>query len=501
MRAVFSVSPELGNYLPRMFRKIPNFFINLLSVYSANAINGILGIIAVPLVVAALGNEQYGIYSIYAILASYVALIDFGVTKHFVRLMSSVREASKQAEYLQKAFGWYLALSIILICLSPALIYAVVHYLFPVKDRFISDVKWIVVLSIIDYVLAIPTMLIKAYTLSNQVFKRYSSYISISNGLKYGLMFLAAWIYKNPTIVVLFLVSRRLFDLIFAYLILPKPPKAAWHPRINISEFKNILANSSIMSLSQVIQTTIVSIGAILVNRHFGVATMGNYRAAFDLSSKVWFFSNGIGLVVFPKFSQILSDRTERESLYRKMSLWLEKSFTGYLLIASLAIVCASWLLPLMQLGDEQIILYFKLLIFGICLNAHTNVSYEYLLADNRYGTVALLSSGVLFIIIFSYFLLIGIAGPYAIGWAWIISQTVFAFTTDELIVKKKFIFGKNWWVKIVIKIGIFSLTLLCLFVEVGLSSIQIHIIAPVVFVTCIGLLLKDIKELKLFFQ
>ncbi len=314
-------------------------------------------------------------------------------------------------------------------------------------------------------------------------------------------MFLAALIFKSPTIVVVFLVLKRLTDLVFAKLILPAPPNNAWHPKINFSEFKNILANSSILSLAQVLQTTVVSIGAILVNRHFGIATMGNYRAAFDLASKIWFFSNGIGLVVFPKFSQILSDKTERESLYLKMGLWLEKSFTGYLLIACLAVLCASWILPLIQLGDAQIVLYFKLLIFGICLNAHTNVTYEYLLADNRYGTVAFLSSGVLFIIVFSYFLLIGIAGPFAIGWAWIISQTLFAFTADELIVRKKFIFSKNWWIKIIIKVGVFLLTLLYLFVEVGLSSIQIFVIAPVVFFTCIGLLLKDLKELKLFFQ
>ena len=69
--------------------KVPAFITNLLSVYSANAVNGVLGIVAVPLVVSALGNEGYGIYSIYVILASYVAIIDCGVTKHFVRLMSS----------------------------------------------------------------------------------------------------------------------------------------------------------------------------------------------------------------------------------------------------------------------------------------------------------------------------------------------------------------------------------------------------------------------------
>ena len=225
--------------------KIPAFIVNLLSVYSANAINGILGIVAVPLVIAALGNEGYGIYSIYIITASYVALIDFGVTKHFIRLMSSVLDKDLQAEYLQTAFGWYIALSIILVCALPGLIYIVIAQLFPVPEHFRSSVNWIVILSVAEYILAIPITLTQAYTVSNHGFKRYSNFLTACGVFKYGLMFLAAWLYRDPVVVVLFLVLRRVFELAFMHLFLLKPPKSAWKPRINISELKNILAKSS----------------------------------------------------------------------------------------------------------------------------------------------------------------------------------------------------------------------------------------------------------------
>jgi O-antigen/teichoic acid export membrane protein len=229
--------------------KAPTFIINLLSVYSANAINGVLGIVAVPLVVAALGNEGYGIYSIYIILASYVALIDCGVTKHFVRLMSSAPDKNKQVKYLQMAFGWNIVLSVILICMLPVLNYFVIEQLFPVPDPFKSAVHWIVMLSVAEYVLAIPIMLAQAYTMSNHEFKRYSNFIVASGLSRYSLMFLGAWIFKNPAVVVLFLVSRRILELVFMRLMLLKPPKSAWRPKINFTEFKTILASSSILSL------------------------------------------------------------------------------------------------------------------------------------------------------------------------------------------------------------------------------------------------------------
>ncbi|HIJ57044.1 MAG TPA: hypothetical protein HPQ03_13105 [Deltaproteobacteria bacterium] len=480
--------------------KVPPFIINLLSVYSANAINGVLGIVAVPLVVAALGNEGYGIYSIYIILASYVSLIDCGVTKHLIRLMSSASDKDKQTKYLQMAFGWYIVLSLILICMLPIFNYVVIDRLFPVPGQFKSAVHWIVILSVAEYVLAIPIMLAQAYTMSNHEFKRYSNFIITTGFFRYGLMFLGAWIFMNPAIVVLFLVSRRIFELIFMRLILLKPPKSAWRPKINVSEFMNILTNSSVMSLAQFLQISVLSFGAILVNRHFGVAVLGNYRAAFDLASRIWFFSNSIGVIVFPKFSQLLSIRNERESLYKKMSLWIEKSWAGYLLISLLAIICASWLLPLIKLGNPQIVSFFKLLIVGLCLNAHTNISYEYLLADSRYGTVALLSLAVLIILSLSYFPLVEIAGPYAIGWAWIVSQSVYAFAADELVLRNDSA-ASSRTKQLFLKVLVFFMTFLCLFPGLGLWPINIYYLAPLALIVGGFILLRDIRELRLFFN
>ena len=480
---------------------IPTFFRNLLSVYSANAINGILGIISVPLVVVFLGNKQYGVFSIYSILASYVALVDFGVTKHFIGLMASNRDEEEQSAYMQKAFGWYLGLSAFLISALPLLIYIVTQFIFPLPDLFLTSLRWIVVLSVIEFILAIPTVLIQAYTLSNECFRQYSKFIAISGVYRYGLMLFAAWLFKDPVTVVLFLVFRRVFDFAVACFILPKPPVSSWKPKVSLREFKTILNHSSFMSLSQILQTTIVAIGSVLINRSFGVAVLGNYRAAFDLGSKVWFFSNGIGLLVFPRFSKILSNKSERLCLLKKMYRLLEQSWILYVLLSLLAILVAPSILNMMKLGDEQIVLFFMILIVGICLNAHSNVSYEFLLADRRYKTVAFLVSCALILMYLSFKFLSPIAGPYAVAWAWIISQAMYALIADELVVYNNLSsYGSNI-VTIIVKLFILMMTLICLFAGLHFFSVNIHIVSPIVFITGLYAVLRDTKNIKEFFN
>ena len=478
--------------------RIPKFIGNLLSVYSANAINGVLGIISVPVIVTLLGNKQYGVFSIYSVLASYVALVDFGVTKHFIGLMASNRDKEKQSAYLQKAFGWYLGLSVILISALPLLIYIVTEYIFPLPDLLLTSLRWIVIFSVIEFFLAIPTMITQAYTLSNEYFRQHARFIAISGIYRYGLMLLAAWLFKNPVAVVAFLVFRRIFDFIAARFILPKPPASSWKPRVNFREFRTILAHSSFMSLSQVLQTTIVAIGSVLINRSFGVAVLGNYRAAFDLGSKVWFFSNGIGVLVFPRFSKILSDNSERLNLLKKMVRWLEQSWIIYMLFSLLAILLGRFILNMVKLGDEQIVLFFMILIVGICLNAHSNVSYEFLLADRRYKTVALLVSCALVLMILSFKFLSSIAGPYAIAWAWIISQSLYALIADEIAVHNNLPSPGTNVLVILVKFAILFMTLFCLFAGLNFYPINIHIIAPVVFISGLYVVLRDTKVLKL---
>jgi O-antigen/teichoic acid export membrane protein len=458
--------------------KLTDFFKNLLSVYSANFISGILGVAAVPLVVAALGKEQYGIYSIYTILASYVAIVDCGVTKHFVRLIASNRNPENQKECLQKALGWYLLLAIILISTLPLTILFVCRFLFPVSNVYQNQLMLIVILVVVEFCITIPTMISQTLTVSNEKFTRLSKFNVITGCYRYGFMIFAALMFKKPSIVVAFMAGRRLVDIYVAKKIIQWPSRDVWRPRIKFGEFKTILARSSILSLAQFLQTTIVAIGSILVNREFGVYVLGNYRAAFDLGGKIWFLSNGIGMLIYPKFSNILADESNRKMIAEKIYGLLKLSWTFYLLIGLLGILSAKYILPIMKLNSDQIVIFFVILFVGICINAHSNVAYEFMLADGRYETVAKLSIVSLGILWAAFYFLKSAVGPYCIAWAWVLSQSVYALSSDELMMTIKFnkadsIKGRSF----LLKLGMLIVTIACLIAEIyynGVASLML---------------------------
>lgn len=66
-------------------------------------------------------------------------------------------------------------------------------------------------------------------------------------------------------------------------------------------------------------------------------------------------------------------------------------------------------------------------------MNAHSNLSYEFIQAAGKYQQVLSVTLLSLLLMVGSFVWLKNSLGLYAIGWAWIISQSFFAIITDAL--------------------------------------------------------------------
>ncbi|MHB8792311.1 MAG: lipopolysaccharide biosynthesis protein [Thermoleophilia bacterium] len=406
---------------------------NLISVYLVNAVNGVLGIIFVPLAVKLLGISGYGLYSIYGVLVSYVVLIDLGITKNLVRLLAAEKHENHKLLNLQSAFALYIAISIVLLILLPLFLFIVPKYLFVVPDSDIGTLRWIIALAIVEYMIAIPTTMTQWSCVAEERFRRFSLFTFVSGIYRYALMFFGILIFGSPAAVVALVVSRRLIDAFISRWIMGALPVAAFRPRFRFKEMRSILTHSSALSVSQGCQLTVVSIGSILVNKYYGLNGLGIYRASFDLANKVWFISNGFSLVVFPRFVNLLSDKTHRERLYSKILLLLNSSWIGYSLIAILGMLASPWFLAAIGLTQPLTSEMFILLLLGVCWNAHTILSYEFLQASSKYSLSALLSGTSLAAMIISFYIFKNYSGILAIGWAWLVSQCLYAFIADSV--------------------------------------------------------------------
>jgi O-antigen/teichoic acid export membrane protein len=405
---------------------------NLLSVYGVNLINGLCGIAFIPLALRYLGSEGYGLFSIFIILTSYVYLAELGITRYFTRILAQDRDILKQKKQIQLAVSIYFRIGVILILITPIFIYVVPKYVFPVQGSE-TILIIIIVFAIIEFLLSIPSTLIMIYNIGNEKFINVSKFNLISGITRHFLLITTVLLFHSLIVVMSVVLLRRCIDVFYALKTLDKLPKGSWKPNYNKGEFKRIVSQSIFLSMSQLAQITVLALGTYLVNKHFSIKEVGNYKAAFDLTTKIWFISNGLGLVVFPKFSSILTSNSQKINLVNKMKVYNQVSWFLYNFIFIIALFC----LPLLKevLLIEEINL-FALLLLGVCLNAHTNLSYEYLQAEGKFKIVTIINFLVLIIMVLVFYGLLNNFELISIGLAWLVSQFIYSFVLDIIVFK-----------------------------------------------------------------
>ena len=412
---------------------MPKFRTNIIFVYGVNIVNGCLGLLFVPLMLKMLGAEGYGLFSIYGALTSFIILVDLGIGRNLQRLLASESNTHNKQVHLQNALGIYLGLVLLLATLLPALLIFIPEYIFPVSQNNLLALRWIIFFSILDYILGIPVIMRQILCAANEKFKHHSAYVFVSGITRYTLIFTGILVFASPVAVVGLVVSRRLVDFVTARWLMGELPEGAWRPRFSYREIKLIFAHSAGISIGQTLQSTVISIGSILVNRFFGLEGLGQYRAAFDLSSKTWFISNGMGLVLYPKFVRHFSALQISNSFLLKMHHLANISWAGFSLISVVGTLVSFSLFKIMKIEDPVIGNLFILLLLGICLNAHANLSYELLQAATKYRMIWVSSAVSLTALIACFYATMPVYGISAIGIAWIVSQGVYSTLSDTM--------------------------------------------------------------------
>lgn len=404
---------------------------NISGVSLANVGNGILGLIFVPVAVKRLGAVAYGEFAIYSILVSYVVLLELGLGKNLLRRLAGSVDEHYQLDQLRLAAGLYVTIAVLLLVTLPGIAYVVPRYLFPVSAELQGTVGRIAILAILDYVMGVPTSLMQTRCVASEQFGRYSRYAITSGAYRYGLGFLALLVTNRADVVVAFMVSRRIIDFWVARRIMGRLPTGAWRPRFNARAFGDLIRSSAALSIAQILQVTIVSIGAILVNRVFGMQSLGMYRAAFDVASKVWFLSNPAGLVLFPKFVRLLANRANMRMLTVLIPALLTLNCLLFSTIALIASGAAGPVFSRIGLGDQRYIQLFTLIVSAICLNGHANLAYEFTQAAGKFGNAVLFGVVSLGLLIGTFYVTVHLGPELSIGLAWLVSQIGYTFATD----------------------------------------------------------------------
>jgi O-antigen/teichoic acid export membrane protein len=463
---------------------------NLLAVYAAHGLNGVVAILTVPITVKLLGISGYGLFSVYAVLVSYILLADFGVSKNLLRLLAKTGVSEAGQRHIRVALGLYVLLCGVWFVACPLLAVAVPRYVFPVPAEAVATLRWMVLFCILEFTLGVPASVLQTACVAGQRFPRYVRFSLASGLIRSAAILAGAFFFRSPLAIAAMLAARKIIEFPIASRLLGKLPAGAWRPIFDRTSFRTMLGESATLSAAQVTYSTALSIGSPLVNAAFGLHGLGLYRAAFDLAGKIAFVSNGITLIVFPKAAQRFSTQSPEGNapLYSRM---LFSSVTFYGCFAGVAVLLAPAVLPAIGLSDPTTIRLFVVLIVALSLNAHSLLSNELIHASGRYrdsvafglsllGTLTLL------------FELGQRAGIMAIGWAWLGAAVVGAFVADGLLLKA----SRSGAAR---QLGALAVTIAAAAAASGLAFVRLGLAAPPVGAVCgfvlaalLGLAIRD---------
>jgi O-antigen/teichoic acid export membrane protein len=403
----------------------------LVLVYCAHGLNGVVGVLTVPLTVKLLGFSGYGLLSIYVLLVGFLLLADLGVGKNLLRLLAeSQREANRETD-TRVALALYLILGAGWLVAFPLLAALIPRYVFPVAPENLAAMRMMVLLSVVEYGLGIPASLMQTTCVAGQRFGAYAKFTVLTGLTRNAAILIGAGLFVSPAGIAAVLAARKVVDTMIAGRVLGWLPRAAWIPLFDMRRFRSMLRKSAVLSASQILYATATSLGSLLVNSAFGLHGLGVYRSAYDLAGKIAFVSHGVQLVVFPRAARSFG-RAHPDPTW--VAAGTRCSAILFACFAAVAVLAAPWALPFIGLGDDATVSLFLLLVVALSVNAHSLISNEVLQAAGRYGSNVSFSVSALAVIALVFVVARPATGLMAIGWAWIGAAIVSACVADGLL-------------------------------------------------------------------
>ncbi len=291
----------------------------------------------------------------------------------------------------------------------------------------------------LEIMVGFPINIVIGEASSKEDFGKISIYNTIIGVLRYTAMFVVISLSSNPLILIAVIAARRFVELIIAVYMFRSLDFRKIKINAPVKESIEILKYSSFLSVAHLLQTVGVSMGTVFVNMFFGATALGIYRSTFDVVTRVWFFSNGLAIVLFPRLVKMKNELTEFV-YYKRINIMTFTSWIGFLWLSAILSLFSENIISLMHIPGNDTHILFILLCVGICLNGHANLSYEILQARGEYLSTVFLSLTSLLLMLITFFTFKNSAGLISIGLAWVISQVAYSMAGDILAVKPSII-------------------------------------------------------------
>ena len=295
---------------------------NVVLIYGVYAATLVSGLVVTPIIVGALGTEQFGIWALIGSILGFIGLLDFGIGPSLIRFAAEQRGRNARdetSELTSTAFAIYLGLALVTLLLAFVLAVALPHVV-DISDQYVRGAQIALIISVGTFLIRFPVGLF-SYLLAGQ--QRYDI-LNIGNLLGsllyFGLALLVLYVGRGE-LVALAVISAvvaafRLF-LPLLWLRRELPELRVRRSLVTRRQATELLSFSSRNMLIQTASKVVVSTDVIVVSVVLGSVAAGVY----GIPAKLFALAFAVGIasttLLFPLLAELEgADDRERQERY-----------------------------------------------------------------------------------------------------------------------------------------------------------------------------------------
>ena len=295
---------------------------NVVLIYGVYAATLASGLVVTPIIVGALGTEQFGIWALIGSILAFIGLLDLGIGPSLIRFAAEQRGRNARdetSELTSTAFAIYLVLAVVAVLLAVLLAF-LLPLVVDISDEYVRAAQIAVVVSVGTFVFRFPLGLF-GFLLAGQ--QRYDV-LNVANilgaVLYFGLAVLVLYVADGGLValaVITAIVTAFRLLLPLYWLRRELPELRVRRSLVTRRQARELLSFSSRNMLIQVASKVVFTTDVIVVSIILGSVAAGVY----GIPAKLFALAFGVGIasttLLFPLLSELEgADERERQERY-----------------------------------------------------------------------------------------------------------------------------------------------------------------------------------------
>lgn len=278
-----------------------------------------VALVAIPALIAGMGQERFGILTIAWALMGYFGVFDLGLsratTTYMARALHDRDDAAARRIYWSSTSA-HLVLGVVGGA-TLALMAPFVERSLTIDQLLRSETRWTLYLLALSVPIVLLTSVTRGLLEALHRFDLVNAVKVPASVVTYlGPLLALPFTDRLPPIVIVILLARTAVLVSYAAMCARVLPSVRTFERPRLSALKPLAVTGGWITVGTILVPLVVTIDRYVLGAVVSVGAVAVYAAPYEVVTKLWMFSASLMGVLFPRFSVLTAERHARTQLY-----------------------------------------------------------------------------------------------------------------------------------------------------------------------------------------